>query len=51
LPAAHSGEADFDLVRPFATEASTNVLELLDWRGWEIVSPFEKPAAPARGPE
>jgi hypothetical protein len=36
------GETAFSVARPFTTEASTNVFELLDHRRWEMVSPIEK---------
>ncbi|HET7591028.1 MAG TPA: hypothetical protein VFK14_12710 [Solirubrobacterales bacterium] len=43
LRAVHSGEEPvFSVVRPFTTQAATNVFELLDDRGWELVSPLEK---------
>jgi hypothetical protein len=50
LRAAHSGEAVFSVVRPFGTEASTNVFELLDGRGWEMVSPLEKAGGAVQPP-
>jgi hypothetical protein len=43
LRAIHTGEeAVFSVTRPFATAAPTNVFELLDHRGWEMVSPIDK---------
>jgi hypothetical protein len=43
LRASHAGEeVVFSPVRPFATAAATNLFELLDHRGWEMVSPIEK---------
>jgi hypothetical protein len=37
-----AGESTISLTRPFATQAPTNVFELLDHRGWEMVSPIDK---------
>jgi hypothetical protein len=50
LRAAHSGEATFSVVRPFGTEAPTNAFELLDGRGWEMVSPLEKAGGAVQPP-
>jgi len=36
------GESVVSPVRPFATQPPTNAFELLDHRGWEMVSPFDK---------
>lgn len=41
-PTNASGESVDSVVRPFATAAPTNVFELLDRRGWEMVSPIAK---------
>jgi hypothetical protein len=39
----HSGEpAVYSAARPFATQEATNAFELLDHRGWELVSPLDK---------
>lgn len=39
----HASEpAVFSAAHPFATQEATNVFELLDHRGWEMVSPIEK---------
>ncbi len=35
-------ESTFSIARPFATQPPTNAFELLDHRGWEMVSPIEK---------
>jgi hypothetical protein len=35
-------EVVFSVIRPFGTEAPTNAFELLDHRGWEMVSPIDK---------
>jgi hypothetical protein len=37
--------------RPFATQAATNVFELLDDRGWEMVSPIDKNGGSITPPE
>jgi hypothetical protein len=37
-----SAESVFSISRPFATGVASNVFELLDHRGWEMVSPIEK---------
>lgn len=50
LRAEHSGEAVFSVVTPFGTEAPTNVFELLDGRGWEMVSPLEKAGGAVQPP-
>jgi hypothetical protein len=42
LRATHSGEDAFSVTRPFATAPPTNAFELLDHRGWEMVSPIDK---------
>ncbi len=43
LRAVHAGEEPiFSAAHPFATQAPTNVFELLDDRGWEMVSPVDK---------
>lgn len=36
------GESVVSPARPFATQPSTNAFELLDHRGWEMVSPLDK---------
>lgn len=36
------GETASSVAHPFATQAATNVFELLDHRGWEMVSPIAK---------
>jgi hypothetical protein len=35
-------ESTLSVARPFATQEPTNVFELLDHRGWEMVSPIDK---------
>jgi hypothetical protein len=43
LRVMHSGEAPvFSVVRPFSTREPTNAFDLLDHRGWELVSPVDK---------
>jgi hypothetical protein len=37
--------------RPFATQSATNVFELLDHRGWEMVSPIEKQGGSVQPPD
>ena len=43
-------EVTYGVAHPFATQSSTNAFELLDHRGWEMVSPIEKAAAPSSRP-
>jgi hypothetical protein len=51
LRASNSAEEVTDsITRPFATEAATNVFELLDHRGWEMVSPIEKNGGAVQAP-
>jgi hypothetical protein len=45
-----SKEVAFSVVRPFATEPPTNVFELLDRRGWEMVSPLDKAGGAVQPP-
>jgi hypothetical protein len=43
-------EVVFSTARPFSTEAPTNVFELLDGRGWEMVSPLDKAGGAVQPP-
>lgn len=45
-----SGESAIGVARPFATQAATNVFELLDHRGWELVSPIAKGGGAVQAP-
>ncbi len=40
--AQNSAEKVVGVARPFGTQEGTNVFELLDHRGWEMVSPIDK---------
>ncbi len=51
LRAVNAVEPVFSVARPFGTEAPTNVFELLDNRGWEMVSPIEKNGGAIQPPE
>lgn len=44
------GETAFGAVHPFGTETASNVFELLDHRGWELVSPVDKRGGAIQGP-
>jgi len=44
------GEFAFSPIRPFATEAPSNVFDLLDRRGWDMVSPIEKSGGAVQPP-
>jgi hypothetical protein len=43
-------EVAYSVTRPFGTEAATNAFELLDHRGWEMVSPTEKNGGAIQAP-
>jgi hypothetical protein len=43
-------ETTLSVARPFATQEPTNVFELLDHRGWEMVSPIEKSGGAVQPP-
>lgn len=45
-----AGEVAYSVSRPFATEEPTNLFELLDHRGWEMVSPIEKAGGAVQPP-
>jgi hypothetical protein len=45
-----AAESAVSVSRPFATEAPTNVFELLDHRGWEMVSPIDKEGGAVQPP-
>ena len=45
-----AGETAFSVVHPFGTEPPTNSFELLDHRGWEMVSPIEKNGGAIQAP-
>src|ERR1700759_5403453 len=42
LRAENSSVVAFSVARPFGTQPATNAFELLDHRGWEMVSPPDK---------
>ncbi len=51
LSVSHSAEAPvLSVARPFGTEEATNSFELLDHRGWEMVSPIEKDGGAVQPP-
>lgn len=50
LRATNSTESVVSVVRPFATAPPTNAFELLDHRGWEMVSPIEKDGGAVQPP-
>ncbi len=45
-----AAEVTFSTARPFGTQAGTNAFELLDHRGWELVSPVAKNGGAIQAP-